>query len=452
MLRRSELWHSVAMQTLFQVPSAAKARPRVGVGVLVLTVASALAPPLSYAVRPRVPGKPPRPTAPAGTTTPPGQAAGPTPAAAPVASRPAPPPELPPPGPAREFLPEAQALFVAGACGQGPAPAPALQKAVAKHCKALAHVQQQYRANWLAKAQPFFAERVPTSVPSTVVYPFAGGDLATALTVFPNAKEITTLSLEPAGDPRTLGELSAREIDKALAVVQTELTTLYRANYSVTMNMIGAMRAGKLPTQLIFSLSALAVHGYELVSLTYFTLADDGSLRYMSAGDEPSVPFARSLGARKRNERFGSVEIRFRKPGATQTQVYRHLLANLDDAHLKKQPGVLAYLQARGSIAAMTKAASYLMAFDSFATIRGYLLAHATWMVSDSTGVAPKWGTPAGFTYETYGSFAATNMPAGNGITAAWTAQYKAQPKRELPFRFGYPDRRNKAHLIIMHK
>ena len=31
------------------------------------------------------------------------------------------------------------------------------------------------------------------------------------------------------------------------------------------MNMIGAMRGGQLPTQLIFGLSALTIHGYEPV-------------------------------------------------------------------------------------------------------------------------------------------------------------------------------------------
>src|SRR4051812_49642148 len=100
-----------------------------------------------------------------------------------------------------------------------------------------------------------FATLVPSSVPKTVVYPFAGGDLSTALTVYPDADEITTLALEPAGDPLDLGRVSDKQLQGALKTVATELESLYHSNFSVTMNMITAMREGELPTQLIFSLS-----------------------------------------------------------------------------------------------------------------------------------------------------------------------------------------------------
>ncbi len=125
---------------------------------------------------------------------------------------------------------------------------------VEAHCKLLKKSQDAYKTDWMAKADAFFAETVPKTVPKTVVYPFAGGDLSTALTVYPDADEITTLSLEPAGDPLDLGRLNDGELKQALATVDKELGSLYRANFSVTMNMISAMRGGSLPTQLIFSL------------------------------------------------------------------------------------------------------------------------------------------------------------------------------------------------------
>ena len=59
-------------------------------------------------------------------------------------------------------------------------------------------------------ARAFFAAHVPKDVPKKVVYPFAGGDLSTALTVYPDADEITNMSLEPAGDPRDIDTLAAR--------------------------------------------------------------------------------------------------------------------------------------------------------------------------------------------------------------------------------------------------
>src|SRR6266550_854730 len=80
-----------------------------------------------------------------------------------------------------EFIDDAKALLVVGACGDGTAPVkPEVYQA---HCKKVRAAQDTYKTKWLAAADTFFRANVPANVPKTVVYPFAGGDLATALTV-----------------------------------------------------------------------------------------------------------------------------------------------------------------------------------------------------------------------------------------------------------------------------
>lgn len=349
-----------------------------------------------------------------------------------------------------DFIADARALLVVGACAEGELPANVKPAVVAAHCKKVRAAQADYKASWLARARAFFSANVPAQIPKVVIYPFAGGDLATALAVYPDAEEITTLSLEPAGDPRALGRIDAKQLRASLATVATELSTLYRANYSVTMNMIGAMRVASLPTQLIFGLSALTIHGYEPVSLRYFQLNADGSLRYLTSADLGRIDAIESVG--KRNRELANIELRFRKKGATREQIYRHIMANLDDKHLAADPAALRYLESKGKVAAMTKAASYLLSFDSFVTMRKYLVEHVEWMVSDSTGLPPKYGQPAGFEYETHGEYERSNMKAGSEVTPAWRAMYAEQPKRPLGFRFGYPDGKFRGHLIIMRK
>ena len=353
-------------------------------------------------------------------------------------------------GAPHEFIADAKVLLVVGACADGTPPEKIKADVVEAHCKAVKKSQDEYKAGWMTEADAFFADHVPKTVPKTVVYPFAGGDLSTALTVYPDADEITTLSLEPAGDPLDLGRLNEKELKTALATVAKELSSLYRSNFSVTMNMIGAMRGGQLPTQLIFSLSALGIHGYELTSVHYFKVTRDGTLAYVTDADLEAINKLKDVGAR--NRAFANVEIKFHKRGATKDQTYRHVLANLDDAHIKTTPGALKYLEGKGQVAMMTKAASYLLTFDDFGKMRKYVIDHAEWMVSDTTGLAPKWGTPAGFEYETYGQWDAPNMAAGTSIAPSWKAMYASQPKRDLKFRFGYPDHHLHGHLIIMRK
>lgn len=347
-----------------------------------------------------------------------------------------------------DFIADARELLVVGACAEGTSTIK--PKLYARHCKAVRAAQADFQKNWLAPARAFFAANVPKPIPKQVVYPFAGGDLTTALTVFPDADEITTLSLEPAGDPRALRKLSERQIAAALPTVATELASFYESNFSRTMAMIDAMRAGKLPTQLIFSLSALALHGYEPIQLRYFQLTDTGTIRYLTEADLVRIDGIKNT--MQRNKELANVELQFQKKGTTRVQTFRHIMANLDDKHLKATPNALRYLETKPKISAMTKAASFLLAFDSFTTIRKYLLDHTEWMVSDASGVAPKWGKPAGFEYETHGTFARSEMDVGVAITPSWKAEFDRQPKRPLKFRFGYPDVNFKHNLIIMRK
>jgi hypothetical protein len=381
-------------------------------------------------------------------------AAAPAPVAAAVAAAPA------ADAGGHDFTSVGKALFVIGACGEGSSPevdaVPAALRT--KHCGVVSKAQTEYANRWVAKARTFFGEAVPKDAPKRVVYPFAGGDLSTALTVYPDADEITTLSLEPAGDPRTLATLKGGELEGALGKVEYELKWLYRVNFSNTINMIEAMRGGQLPTQLIFGLSALKLHGYDLVGLRYFRLEDNGAIHYLDDADLAKVPEPTKASAEQRNMVFSNAEVQFKK-GSGRVQVWRHIRANLGNETskgigngLKADPRVLRHLEAKGPVAGMTKAASYLLSWETFSLMRDYLVKNVVWMVSDATGVPPKWGKAAGFTYETYGVFEAPHIDAGNGISSDWKKEFTAQPKRALPFRFGYYDKKLRNHLVIMRK
>ena len=374
-----------------------------------------------------------------------------------AAAKPAPPqPEVK--AEPHDFTAEAKALLRVGACGEGTVPEGFPQPLLDKHCDVITKAQTEYADTWVKPARAFFEAHEPKDIPKKVVYPFAGGDLSTALTVYPDADEITTLSLEPAGDPRDIDVLKGKDLERALDKVEFELKFLYRVNFSNTMNMIEAMRAGSLPTELIFALSAMKIHGYEIVQLRYFKINDDGTLHYLDDADIAKAGDPLKVKPETRNFIFANAELQFRKPGG-RIQVWRHIRANLGDEDskgigpgLKKDPRVLKHLELKGDIAGMTKAASYLLSWDSFSLMRNFLIKHVVWMVSDATGVAPKWGKPAGFEYETYGSFVGPHIPAGNSIAKDWRTEFESQDKRELPFRFGYYDKKNANHLIIMRR
>jgi hypothetical protein len=66
--------------------------------------------------------------------------------------------------------------------------------------------------------------------------------------------------------------------------------------------------------------------------------------------------------------------------------------------------------------------------------------------------VPPKYGKPAGFEYEFYGTFEQPHIGAGDGLANNWKTEWASQEKRELSFRFGYYDKKGRNHLAIMRK
>ncbi|HLK39697.1 MAG TPA: hypothetical protein VKU41_23235, partial [Polyangiaceae bacterium] len=312
-------------------------------------------------------------------------------------------PEAPEPLEGADFIAQARVLFRVGVCGPaGDVPAAFDPAVIARNCDDLGKAYDEYRKDWVDVARPVLGALQPKDLPRAVVYPFGGGDLSSALTTFPDAAEITTISLEPAGDVRPIEKLAPERLGRELAVHRAHLERLFEKAHSRTENLEKESKT-ELPGEILFALGALVVHGDEPVSLRYFRLRPDGTVSYVTTEDIDALAHK----PREQRALFDDVELRFRASGdaGAPVQVLRHIGFNLDDAHLKADPSLLAYLSAKGKVAAMTKAASHLLWSDQFTMIRGWLLEHTDWMVSDSTGVPPRFAQPAGFLQETYGKF-----------------------------------------------
>jgi hypothetical protein len=335
-----------------------------------------------------------------------------------------------------------QRLQRAATCGgSAELPAGLDSAAVAKHCGKLNKLVAKYRARWLDKATPFLRKVVPPTVPDAVIYPFGGGDLLTALAVFPDLSEITTISLEPAGDARAMERLAAKPFRQALGQLRTEIDFFLRSSFSRTRHMHVFMTHGKLPGQLVFSLLALSIHGYELTDLRYFVFDATGTVTYLDAAAHKRLgPSA-----------FDNVELRFRKKGNTSARVktFRHVRQNLADAHLAKSPRFLAHLRGKGKVSVMTKAASYLLWWRKFSTLRAYLVANMSWMISDSSGMLPRHLRGTGFEQVTYGRFEGNILNIARHLTEEAKRLWKHNRYRRLGFRFGYPDTAGNASLLI---
>lgn len=360
---------------------------------------------------------------------------------------------LAPPAEGADFIAQAKTLSRVAACSsEGGIPTRLDEKTVAQHCAKLLPAYKKYREGYSATAAAFLATIRPENLPRRVVYPFGGGDLVTALTVFPEAEEITTISLEPPGDVRRVDTIPPERLRGALRITGYGVLKLVGVTYSNTVNLDKGGHAS-LPGEIVLHLAALVVHGYEVTSLRYFRIDTNGSLHYLSAEEMEAEGTRRNAESEGARAPFANVEIRFKKAGGPE-KALRHIAQDLSDRELGKTPGLRAYLDARGPVGVMTKAASHLLWADAFSIIRNYVLDHAVWMVSDSTGVPPRYASAAGFVQETYGVFEgpARYGPVEPLDSAAFKKLFADNPKRPLPMQFGYTDRHHQAHLVVMHK
>lgn len=369
-----------------------------------------------------------------------------------------------------DFSAQAKLLYRVAACGEGDLLAGIDEGVVKVHCANIGKRMADYRTRYVEKARPFFASLVPATAPKTVVYPFGGGDLLSALVAFPDATEITTISLEQAGDPRRIDALTKAQLSRSLSALRGEIGGLLSVGSNTSLNLSASQR-NELPAQITSFLMGLVATGHEVVGMRAFRLAPDGSLRYLSADDIRAIE-AEEAGKRTRpkslkgdwlspnfSKAFANVEISYRRlarpgePADATVRIHRHIAWNLGDTYLTEHPELLAHLAAKGKVTMLTKGASYLLWSPGFSKIRTYMLDHLAWMLSDSTGIPPAYASAAGMVQETYGRFSGAFLEGAEQVgqrhSAAFRALWQKNPKRPLPVRFGYVDMNKQAHLVV---
>jgi len=356
-----------------------------------------------------------------------------------------------------DFLGDAKLFYRIVACGgSDPLPAAIDAPTVEAHCAEMARRYQHYTEKYVTPARAFFGPLRPASVPTTVVYPFGGGDLGSALVTFPDAREITTISLEHAGDPTRLARLDKKQLRAALAAFRDASEGLL-ALYDSTSENMRKLERGGIPGQLSFHITGMTALGFAPVSLRFFTLEPDGTVHYLTSAEIDALAPRKAKKVKGGwvdtdfSEAYSNMELSFRKVGdpTAPVVVHRHFAANLANKAFKDSP-LHKHLLAKGKFSAMTKAASYLMWADSFSEIRDFLLANMAWMASDSTGVPPRYAKKAGFTQITYGTFTGPFLEEADRSTGEAMAKlWASQPHRKLPFRYGYPDANANLHLMI---
>ncbi len=366
-----------------------------------------------------------------------------------------------------DFVNEARMLYRIAACtGEDPSPPGVSEKVIEEHCVEFKRSMENYAENYVKVMKPFIAKHRPGNLPSTVIYPFGGGDLLTALTTYPDATEFYTLSLEQAGDVRKIHGLESEQARGGLDLLRKKTKDLIGLDRRLTATIstnadLKATQRGPIPGQITLFLTALAIHGYEPVSLRYFDIDEGGNIGYLGVDDiaamegTKGLPLSEDWATPDFSAAFSHCELQFKPRGKSgPVRVHRHIAANVANDHFHRESPVFRHLMNKGSMAAMTKGALYLLWNDKFSNIRDYLIDQADFMISDSTGLSPLHAVPAGFVYTTFGRFEWSDIArkTGNHHGVALRDVFQHQPYRPMPGRYGYIDTALNSNMYFIHK
>ena len=266
---------------------------------------------------------------------------------------------------------------------------------------------------YFVKGRAWFDGVVPKDAPKTVVYPFGGGDLLSALVAFPDATEITTISLELAGDPRRIEKLTPDQIESSLGALRAEIGGLMSvgSNTSENLSSAAAQRsagAGQLVParprrrRLRAGVDAL-LHARRRRRHPLPRAGRDRRRRQADAKHHDKSLKQRLEARRTSRPRSRTSRSSTARSARRRSRVHRHIGWNLGDKYLKDHPQLLRHLEKKGQGHAADKGASYLLWRGDFSQIRGYMLDHLAWMLSDSTGIPPGYAKAANMVQETYG-------------------------------------------------
>lgn len=252
-----------------------------------------------------------------------------------------------------------------------------------------------------------------------VFYPFSGADFIYPTLIYPDADTYFLCGLEKTGQP------IAAEIKTNYAhyeAYRKALEYFLRASYFITKYMDTDFHNEELDGVCPVITMLMATMDRQIISIKHRAFDQSGNI--IDAGDDSNL-----------------LEIKFFKTGSTHEQTLYYMSGNADDKHF--DANLKAYLDKtlpRHRVGSYLKAASYLMHYSFFSTMRDYITGYSQAVVEDDSGIPYKYFTD-NFDVTLYGHYQRPLRDFGPEcyqLDLQEIYDKQASSIHKLPFRIGY--------------
>lgn len=264
-----------------------------------------------------------------------------------------------------------------------------------------------------------------------VFYPFSGADILFPTIIYPDADTYFMCGLEKTGTPIT-------EVKTNYAFYEAyrgAMTNFFKYGYFITKEMHTDLHNAQIDGVCPVMTMLMATQGYEVISINYCNIDDNGNVVHT---DQSS----------------NVLEIKFFKTGSTHEQTLIYYSGDVQDKSFN--PGLKKYLDnslSQHTVGTYLKAASFLMHWDSFSTMRNLALDHSLAIIQDDTGIPYRFLSEK-FDVTLYGAYMHPSKEFSTKCYQPDLAQLYAAKDgsvKPLPFRLGYTYSRSQWQ-IARHK
>lgn len=311
-----------------------------------------------------------------------------------------------------------------------------------KHAQELDQLWAATMVPMLKKVSAWSQEHLKPLDRRPVFYPFSGPDLLNALHLYPHSDRYLMIALESEGAIPPQPNPHDKTLWRALRTLQNYVIGHAFRNFFITQEMKGKAKVSALGTYAYTGISSVILFflvrsGHEILSVKPVTLTASGKLIERPSSSAPTPP------------QVSGVEVSFKRHASdtlapvTHEQRVIFLKANLSDTNIATELGLLSFILSLGELNSLVKAASYLMHYSNFDSIRNLLLSRSRHIVTDDSGVPYHFFTenPEEWSLALYGAYTRPN-PGSKSFAKHCQPDLKvamkAEGKGKLPFRFGY--------------
>lgn len=287
-------------------------------------------------------------------------------------------------------------------------------------------------SNQLGRARGWTAKNM-SDPGKTLYYMFSGPDFLYASVFFPKASTYVLSGLERIGPIPDIMKLKGNALSASLGHLKVSLRYMLGHSYFITSQMGSHLSRGQLNGTLPILYVFLARTGKTIRDVSYVQLEPDGSVKPFDDPAPRAIPRA--------------VKITFSSGGGPEQTLY-YFSTNLADAGVAKS-GFLKFCETLRPGDGFVKSASYLLHGGGFSSVRSFLLANATHILQDDTGVPLSFFKEDEWTLQPFGRYTRPIPVFGGRYQSRLKALFEKERPSPLDFSVGYRWRIGQSNMLL---